>query len=110
MFTLFHLGQRTGKKFDAREVADKMATTTKPGTSEFRFAPSQILTWQQVSSYWSAYGRKIVRHEPGMNDVEVENGKIMAVEDNAYDNDPNLDSEDKLVQSSSANVLKNIAE
>ena len=57
------------------------------------FSPNELLTWQQMASYWSTYARKEKRVEPLDNDIDTEN-----IPSDAYFTDPNLLSNDNLVQ------------
>lgn len=81
-------GEKNKSKFDARQIAELMRET---------FEPSECLSWQQIASFWSVYGRK-TRKENIANDNEDivvnDKGEILQVPDDEYVSDPNVGSPD----------------
>lgn len=94
-------GEKSGKKFDAGEIAEKMGhERTRDGAH--RFEPHEIFGRGQIASFWSTYARKVRRGEvisgaADADDVSIENDEIVEVPNNAYVNDPNVDAVDDLL-------------
>ena len=72
MAEVFQKGQISGKKFDARETSNAMLTMKKPNSNEPLFLPGELLTWQQISSWWSTYSRKNKRNELVDNSLNLQ--------------------------------------
>lgn len=102
-------GEQTRKKFDPRVIANNMPNEKWAGTQDFRFDASELLTWQQVSSYWSAYSRKIKNGDIVPEDeATFENENIASVATTLYADDANLDTKDSEILEATTTVIEKI--
>lgn len=95
----FEEGKRSKSKFDARLLAQDMRDS---------LSPTECLTWQQISSYFSVRGRK-QRNEPIANEnddiIIGPDGEITQIPDNQYETDPNVGTIDDDVHSKTEQIM-----
>lgn len=76
--------------------------------SGYRFSPDELLTWQQITSFWSGYNHKLKNPDQHISEVTVERGEITEVQSDLYVTEENLETDDQLITKTSRYVNKNL--
>ena len=95
---LFNEGARSGKKYDPREVAKMMKNAKHPDGITKRFSRSQLLTWNQISGFFSRTAAK-QRKEPVPGSFQDENILENFDDEQKYMEDSNFPTTEEAVMS-----------
>ena len=100
----FDEGKSSGNKFDARDISKQMRILKEANSDQPVFTSTELLTWQQIASFWSTYAHKNERNEP----LDNENDSVEDMLDEAYTVDPNFQTDDDLIEQTIDEVIRNL--
>ena len=95
-------------KVDPRDVAAKMPTERTVDGIGYRFEPTELLTWQQIASYWSGISQRTRKAAMSEDEAVIEGNQLTEVSEQLYITEENLETTDNIIDQVSAHVKKQL--